>query len=323
MKIDKRYWHALNQYVNPLGMGCWQISGNHNLRNKPNGWGSFDKNEAINLVEHAIENGIQFFDTANSYGLGKSEEIIGEVIKKKTNNNDNIIICSKIELEPEETLRLANNNKFENKVNHTLKRLNRDYLDILLFHNPPDNINLKEFDVTILEKLINQGKIRSYGISHSTINGCVNSLESNFGSCIEWTFNFLERRPIKDLFAELESKKMNFIARSPLIRGLASEKYFNDNPIFDKNEFRSLLPNEWIKWIILQLRSLELSDNQKKTISELAIQYCIEFKEVSAVIPGINSFYKLNQILSYINNKTDIRQFQDLIQKLPISYPKW
>jgi aryl-alcohol dehydrogenase-like predicted oxidoreductase len=323
MKIDKRYWHVLNQYVNPLGMGCWQISGNHNIHNKPNGWGKFDKNEAINLIEHAIDNGIQFFDTANSYGMGKSEKIIGEVIKNKKNDSNNIIICSKIELESEETKYLANNLKFEIKVNQTLKRLNRDYLDILLFHNPPDYLNLKKFDTIILEKLINQGKIRSYGISHSTIKGCLNSLESNFGSCIEWTFNFLERRPIKDIFTELDSKKMNFIARSPLIRGLASEKSFTSNPIFDKNEFRSLLPNEWVEWVLSQLRSLNITDNQKKTISELAINYCLEFKEVSAVIPGINSVYKLNQILTYLKNTSEIKQFQSLVQKLPISYPKW
>ena len=321
--MQKRHWYSLNQEINPLGFGCWQLSGEYYLNGKPQGWGSTNEKHSIRLIHEALNSGIQFFDTASTYGNGKSEEALGKAISSSLLKEE-AIICTKIPLTNQETNNLSHSEDLKEQVNASLKRLKRETIDILLVHNPPDSLNWKQFDQSILLDLKNEGKIRSFGVSNRSILGAKNVIDANFGSCIEWVFNLLERRPIQEIFPLLESSKINFIARSPLSRGLLSPKYFDTDPFFAPDDFRTTLPENWVQWIIDSIRTLDLTEDERLNIANIAIQYCLSFKEMSVVIPGIKTISYLRDILTYVKENNNINRFLDqLNHQTEDCFPDW
>ena len=144
--------------------------------------------------------------------------------------------------EGEETCqRLAED--FYSRVEHSLRRLRRDHIDILLLHNPSDRLDWRTFEPTILENLKSSGKILTYGVSCRSFQSVQAVLDGAFGTCIEWVFNIFERRPVAQIFPTLSIRRVNFIARSPLSRGLISPRFAEGHDVtFDSEEFRSTLP---------------------------------------------------------------------------------
>ena len=321
--MEAKYWYGIDRTINPLGFGCWQLAGEYFVNNAPQGWGKIDEKAAEKLVKTAIENGIEFFDTAAGYGNGKSEEILGKAIDSSSKKYATTV-CTKIELTDFEIKTLQFEENFLEKVEKSLTRLKRERIEILLLHNPPDNLDWQNFDQNLLNSLQKQGKIGTFGVSCKSITGAKNVVEANFGTCIEWVFNLLERRPIAQLFPLLGNAKMNFIARSPLSRGLFSAKYLQQKPVFAANDFRSTLPEDWLEWTINSMKNLNLSFEQIENFSNIALNYCLNFKEVSAVIPGIKHF---NQLLEYLKLKENDFLKEDFVKNLHKStdecFPKW
>jgi aryl-alcohol dehydrogenase-like predicted oxidoreductase len=303
----KRYWYGLQQWLNPMGFGCWQIAGEHYVNGKPNGWGYVEENKAIEVIHKALDHGINLFDTAVGYGNGRSEEILGKAIQT-SQHKESAIICTKIPITPHEVDTLGLEASFAQKVEEALKRLKRDRIDLLLFHNPPDPIRWQDFDNGLLNKLQQEGKIGCYGVSSRSLYGVNNVIEAKFGACIEWVFNLLERRP-KDIFPALKTAKMNFIARSPLCKGLFSSKYLNKPIVFDDCDFRSTLRGDWIEWVMDSIEKLELSSSEKENLTNIALQYCLQFEEVSAVIPGIKRKDHLTKYLKIVDNQYLSKKF--------------
>lgn len=316
--MKPRFWYGLNCNINPLGFGCWQLSGPCYINGTPHGWGNISEKEAIRLIHHAIDNGIQLFDTAASYGNGRSEQLLGKAINT-CSNKSNVFVCTKIELSESELHKKSLRDAFLKKADDSLSRLGRDYIDVLLIHAPPDDLRWSELDIWALDKLKKEGKIRTYGVSSRSIYGLLSVIDSGFGSCVEWTFHLLERRPVDWIFPKLANSNINFIARSPLARGLLSNKYLKENPAFCQDEFRSTLPKEWVNWVITSIRNINHFDIISNIdLSELALRYCLSFEEVSAVIPGINKTKHLvsalhaekkgvlnQQILTFLANHLD------------------
>lgn len=320
--MDNRYWYGLDRYVHPMGMGCWQLAGQHYINGVAHGWGEVDEDDAIRLVHTALDYGIEFFDTAIGYGNGKSEALLGKAFSLSAAGKD-AIVCTKIPLTDTEIENSALADDFSEKINQSLKRLQKDQIDILLFHNPPDNTDWKNFDVSVLHDLQKAGKIKTYGVSSRSISGAESVIQSEFGTCLEWVFNIFERRPVDRFFSKLNSSKINFIARSPLSRGFVSGRYLNENPNFDDTDFRSTLPKEWINWVIDSLRKIEVPATEVENVTNYALQYCLSFNEVSAVIPGIKSVKQLDAYLIKHDEKFYNQFFNDVNNKTEASYPKW
>lgn len=319
--MNKRYWYDLNRETNPIGFGCWQIAGAHSIGGKPNGWGKVDEKEALNLLETAINSGIDFFDTAQGYNNGKSEELLGKAIKK---TNADVVVCTKIVLTEDEVKRQYLGSDFTKRVDESLKRLKKERLDILLIHNPPDNINWKEFSNATLEDLKKEGKIGTFGVSTRGLSAAQNVVEAKFGSVLEWVFNIFERRPVNDLFPLLEKNKFNFVARSPLSRGLINSKYLSAYPEFDEDDFRSTLPQDWIGWTVESLNRIHLNGIDKNSIVKYAIMYCLQFKEVTSAIIGVRNNKQLENILA-INNLVENGGYlgDNFLDGISPCFPKW
>jgi aryl-alcohol dehydrogenase-like predicted oxidoreductase len=174
-------------------------------------------------------------------------------------------------------------------VEASLRRLRRSHIDILLLHGPPDEMDWRNFDRSALDALAASGKIVTYGISSRSLTGAERVLDAGFGSCIEWSFNLLERRPERLLFPRLASARTNFIARSPLSRGLLTQAgATRDQTDFSPADFRSTLPGDWIEWSARSAAKLLAADLPGAALSETALRYCLSFDEVTAVIPGMH-----------------------------------
>ena len=117
----ERVWHGLNQRINPVGFGCWQLAGEYYVEGKPQGWGRMGSQNAIKLVEYALSVGIQLFDTAQGYGNGRSEKLVGKALKNSREAN-NAVICTKISFEEDHYLSF-NENILRNKLESSLRNL--------------------------------------------------------------------------------------------------------------------------------------------------------------------------------------------------------
>ena len=294
--MQSKYWHGLERNVNPLGFGCWQLSGDYSVDGKPHGWGHIEEKEAVDLIHLALDEGIQFFDTAAGYGHGRSEEILGLGISTSAGRN-NAVICTKIALTENEENGNSLDKNFADRVEMSLGRLRVDCIDVLLLHSPPDTLNWLNFDIGALEELKVKGVIKTYGVSCRSLAGARNAIECNFGTCLEWVFHLLERRPIYEIFPMLSGANMNFIARSPLSRGLFSSQYFERSPEFSSTDFRFNLPADWVNWTINSIRKVESLQQESESLSSIAVKYCLGFEEMSVVIPGIKSTSHLNDFI--------------------------
>lgn len=279
----------MNVSVCKLGFGTWQLGGENIINGHHRGWGDIDENAAIQAIHGAIDRGIQFFDTADAYGWGRSEEILGKAIKPYT--RDKLVICTKFghRQGPQgNTFQDFSPEWLEEAVVNSLKRLKTDYVDILLFHSPPDQFNWGEYDTTVLDQLIKKGYIRSYGISSKTIQGSLHVLKFSFGSVLEAIFNILDRRA-EDLLLNQLDKQYRFIARVPLASGFLSPKWLDQEPEFKLNDWRRYLSDTDRQWFLSSLRSLEFLNEQPGGVAVSALRYLLYHPRVEVVIPGMRN----------------------------------
>ncbi|HEY0414378.1 MAG TPA: aldo/keto reductase [Allosphingosinicella sp.] len=283
--MEPRYWYGLDRASSPIGFGCWQLAGRYALDGVPQGWTDIEAGEAIDLVHFALDHGIRFFDTAADYGDGRSETLLGEALASSP-AGAGAIVCTKAALTPDEAEAGRLGPRFARAVEASLRRLRRDRIDILLLHNPPDFVDWRDFDRTLLDDLRTSGKILTYGVSSRSLGGAERVLEAGFGTCIEWALNLLERRPVRRLFPGLAAARMNFIARSPLSRGLVVPR--SGPVVFSGEDFRSTLPQAWVEWAAAAAASLSPLAEEHGGSARFALRYGLSFAETSALIPGLH-----------------------------------
>ncbi|MEH2307068.1 aldo/keto reductase [Nostoc sp.] len=272
-----------------LGFGTWQFGGENLIAGQHKGWGYIDDKEAIQAVHLALDCGIRFFDTADSYGEGRSEEILGKAFQSYPSGN--FIVCTKFGNRKDNQ-----GNSFhdfspewlEKAVTNSLERLNIDCIDVLLFHSPPDNFDWKNYDKFILERLKQKGYIKEYGVSSKSIKGALKVAEDKFGSTIEAIFNALDRRAEEYLFNNLDDK-YQFIARVPLASGFLKQKYLYQTPEFAENDWRHYLPERDKNWLLESARKLAFLDELPGGITVSALRYVLYHSGVGVVIPGMRN----------------------------------
>lgn len=312
-------WNGLGIRVPRKALGCWQLGGRSFSNGKPTGPGRLSQREALRIVHRCLDNDILLFDTAAGYCNGESEIRLGKAIQS-SEMRDNAIICTKVSLTKNELTQKQIGLSFLAAVEASLKRLKTSCIDVLLIHNPPDNLDWQSLDTSILDQLVKSGKVKSYGVSATGIRGVKNVLDSKFGTTIEWVFNLVERRMEDGLLQELSSSGFNFIARSPLSRGLLSTDRLRTMS-FDQDDWRSGLDPEWTRWVFSMMRKLELTKTECKDFSIQAILYILNQPLVSATALGINSESQLDEYLTLDSIPLDKQLIRRINQRIPHCYP--
>lgn len=223
--------------VSPLGLGCWAIGGPFFMFGVPDGWGDIDDEESKKAIHKALELGINFFDTADAYGAGHSEEVLGDALKDKRNE---AVIATKFGFTYDEAARELNGENcspeyIRKACEASLRRLKTDHIDLYQLHR--GSIPDEEIDPVIetLEKLVSEGLIRAYGWSTDKADSAKVFAERSNCSTFQQCLNIFGYEPkILELCEKYDLASIN---RSPLAMGLLSGK-FNANTTFPKNDVR-------------------------------------------------------------------------------------
>ncbi|GAB2176923.1 aldo/keto reductase [Dongia sp. agr-C8] len=214
--------------VNPIGFGAWAIGAD---------WGAVSDQDAEAALNAALDKGVNFIDTADVYGMGRSEKLIARVLKSRGGKKD-IVVATKAgrKLSPHvaEGYTVPAITGF---VEQSLKNLEVDALDVLQLHCPPTPVyaNAALFDG--LEKLVQAGKLKYYGVSVQDVDEAVKAMDYPIVS-IQIIFNMLRQKPIDKLFDLAKQKNVAIIARVPLASGLLTGKMKPDTK-FGQDDHRN------------------------------------------------------------------------------------
>lgn len=223
--------------VSPMGLGCWAIGGRFYFDGKTNGYGNTDDKESIKAIHTALELGVDFMDTADAYGIGHSEALIGEALEGR---REQVVIATKFGFfgnEATKTLHGTNISPdyIERACEASLRRLRTDYIDLYQLHVGDIGISEIDFVADSLDQLVAKGKIRTYGWSTDNLNAAKLISERNNCSAIQHQCNVVENNSA--MIHLCEDKNLASINRSPLAMGLLTGK-FNKESFIAKDDVR-------------------------------------------------------------------------------------
>ncbi|MBW6490892.1 MAG: aldo/keto reductase [Lentimicrobium sp.] len=291
-------------FVSEIGLGAWQLGIN-------SGWKGMTEKEAIEMVHKSIESGVNFFDTAPNYGFGTSETRLG--IAFKNYDRDKIVINTKFgHTDSGETN--YKSDYIRKSLEGSLKRLQMDYVDSLIIHNPPMEYldGNKNNHYEILEKLKNEGKIRAFGASLDTYEEIKLFMQTTNCEVIEVFYNILHQDAAR-AFDLAKAKKVGIIVKIPLDSGWLTGKY-HENIVF--TDVRSRWSDNDIKTRATLVNKLKNIIGHEANLSQTAISFCLAHNAVSTVIPGNTSIQQLNSNLSAISQPIS----KELVKKLEEFY---
>lgn len=213
--------------VSTLGFGSWAIGG---------AWGSVDDSESLAALNRAIELGVNFFDTADVYGDGRSERLLA---KLRQQQREKIYIATKAgrRLNPHlaEGYNRANLTAF---VERSLHNLATEAIDLLQLHCPPTQVYYMPEVFGVLDDLVKAGKIRYYGVSVEKVEEALKAIEYPNVQSVQIIFNMFRQRPAELLFEQVKKRKIGILARVPLGSGMLTGK-LTPNSRFDADDHRT------------------------------------------------------------------------------------
>lgn len=276
--------------VSEIGFGAWGIGGPAMVGNNAIGWGDVDDKTSIKALKRSFDLGINFYDTADFYGFGHSEELIGKVF----GNRDDVIIATKVGHRVEDQSIVLDYSKAHilKSCDESLKRLKRDKIDYYQLHSAKSDHLVDGACIEAMEELKQKGKIRYWGISLNTFNPYPEAeflIERNLADGFQLVLNIINQRSLK-LIEKSKEKEYGVIARIPLQFGLLTGK-FNKEKRFSKNDHRFFrLPPEFLSELLESLEDVwSLQKKYKISKTSFALSYILSIDGISTVIPGIKT----------------------------------
>lgn len=283
--MQYKKFKRIEEELSVLGLGTWQFAGKGD-------WPGFEKKDAINIIDKAIDAGINFIDTAPVYGLGHSETIVGEALQGKRNK---VFLATKCGLPWDENNNVRNDLTkagLEKEIDDSLRRLKTDHIDLYQVHWPDPNTPLSETMET-LAAIQKQGKIRYIGVSNFSEDMMKESMEIAELVSHQGLYNMLEQdaksyhniplqyRVKSSLLDFLEKNDQFFLPYSPLMQGLLAGKASFDAGAVSSNP---QLQGEYLTKHLGTLKKIqELTDHP---MHEVALNWLIAQKTIGPVIGG-------------------------------------
>jgi len=286
--------------ISEVGMGCNRLGESH----QP------DKHW-IALVQRAKDLGVNLFDTSERYGKGRSEEILGNAF----GDDGGIYIATKMS-----RFRKAAANRFSvaemiESAESSLKRLNRECIDIYQLHSPKREVLEHSDWVAGMEKLKEQGKIRFRAIAVRSIADAIWLIEQGWVDVLQITYNIFETEAAESLFTLAESNGIGLLCRMPLARGVLTGKFRPGQKISD--EYRAYLDRDRVPARINQVESLRpIGKSYEGGLTRMALHYCLAPRAVLAVIPGARTIAQVEENVAASNGvgiSPDLKSQIDMI----------
>jgi len=284
--------------VSEIGMGCWAIGGS----SYGPSYGPTKDTVSIKAIEKALEFGCNFFDTADLYGQGHSEKLLGQALK---NVREDVIIATKVGFDIYQGGKNFDEDYIKFALSKSLERLQTDYIDLYQLHNPTATELNNEKIFNTLDNLKDAGLIRNWGISLKNTSDLTKTASSSNASTLQLVYNALQQEAAKSIFTDAKRNGVGIIAREPLANGFLTEKY-NINSKFPKGDIRNSMNNAYIEKQLNKAKKINNSlKHREESIVQLALKFVLSNDAVSIVIPGCKTPEQVEQNM----NASEIKDF--------------
>jgi aryl-alcohol dehydrogenase-like predicted oxidoreductase len=306
--------------VSEISFGAWAIGGT---------WGKDDDRESLAALHRAIDLGVNFIDTADVYGDGHSERLVGKLRRERS---EKIIVATKAgrRLSPH-TADGYNKRNLTQFIDRSLRNLRTDCLDLLQLHCPPTDAYYRPEVFEALDSIVKAGKIRYYGVSVERVEEALKAIEYRNVQTVQIIFNMFRHRPAELFFAESKRRKVGILARVPLASGMLTGKMtrqtkFSDDDhrkfnrhgeAFDRGETFSGVDYETGLEAVEPLKKLVPVD---ATLAEFALRWILMFDAVTCAIPGAK---RPNQVEQNIRASSLPRLTRSTMSKVEAIYNKY
>ncbi|MDO9554313.1 aldo/keto reductase [Rhodonellum sp.] len=292
-KLGKTDWK-----VSEISLGTWQVGG---------GWGgTFDPKAAYKIIHTAIDQGINFIDTADVYDGGLSESAVGKVVRE---SSEEIFVATKCgrQINPHVNAGYTTE-ALRGYVEGSLRNMGLETIDLMQLHCPPTAVYQRDEIFELFEQLKKEGKIRHLGVSVEKVEEAMLAMKYEIVSTVQIIFNMFRLKPSEKFFFQAAVNNVGVIVRVPLASGLLTGKLtsssvfdpedhraFNrEGAAFDKGETFSGVPYEKGLSAVDELKQI-FEGNEP--LAAMALRWVLMFPEVSTVIPGAS---KVEQVLSNV-----------------------
>ncbi|WP_258728408.1 aldo/keto reductase [Bacillus atrophaeus] len=296
--------------VFPIGLGTNAVGG-HNL------YPDLNEEAGKELVREALRSGVNLLDTAYIYGVGRSEELIGEVLREY--NREDVIIATKAAHRKEGNDFVFDNSPafLKQSVEDALKRLQTDYIDLFYIHFPDDHTP-KDEAVKALHELKKEGKIRAIGVSNFSLEQLKEANKDGFVDVLQGEYNLLNREAESTFFPYIMENNISFVPFFPLVSGLLAGKYTEDTtfPEGDLRREQENFQGDLFKENIKKVNQLApIAEKHNVGIAHVVLAWYLARPEINILIPGAKRAEQLKDNMKTVNvelTKEDISFIDEL-----------
>jgi aryl-alcohol dehydrogenase-like predicted oxidoreductase len=283
--------------ISEVGFGVWTVS--------TGWWGEVDDHRSVHLLRGAFEKGINYFDTADTYGSGLGETLLTDAFGGM---RDEVVISTKIGYDfynhtahrgqqerpqdwSEDFIRFA--------LEGSLKRLGTDYIDFLQLHNTKMDAIENDRLFGLMEEFKREGKIRSYGVALGPKIGWleegVKAMRERDLAGVQMIYNLLEQNPGRDLIEAAKETNTSLVVRVPHSSGMLEGKY-TEETTFAKNDHRRHRPKEWLLDGLKKVEQLGfLTESGDRTLGQAALKFALATPEIASTLPNIYDEEQLDE----------------------------
>ncbi|HJZ79532.1 MAG TPA: aldo/keto reductase [Pyrinomonadaceae bacterium] len=272
--------------VSEISFGAWAIG---------SAWGEVDDRESLAALHRAVDLGVNFIDTADVYGDGRSERLVAQLRRERS---EEIIVATKAgrRLDPHVAAGY-NRENLAAFIDRSLRNLETETLDLLQLHCPPTEVYYRPELFGVLDDFVREGKIRYYGVSVEKVEEALKAIEYPGVQTVQIIFNIFRQRPAELFFGEAQKRKVGILARVPLASGLLSGKFTSQSQFapddhrafnrhgeqFDRGETFSGVDYDTGLQAVEELRALM---PREMTLAQFALRWILMFDAVTCAIPG-------------------------------------
>jgi aryl-alcohol dehydrogenase-like predicted oxidoreductase len=291
--------------ISVIGFGSWAIGGG----GWASAWGDQDDQLSIESIRAALDAGVTFYDTAAAYGLGHSEEIVGQALK---GDRQKVILATKCGLVWDEDKKITKNGTYDSVINEaeaSLRRLGTDYIDLYQMHWPDtDQHAPAEETMRAMEKLVQDGKIRYVGVSNYSVQLLEESLAVRHVDALQPPYSILRPAAEKELLPFCLEKGIGVVGYSSLTSGLLSGNYTYDTK-FDESDWRSrnkAHTGEGLRKNVDIVEKLKvIASRLDLTMPQLAVAYTLAHPALTSAIVGVRKPSHITSVLPAVDVKLD------------------
>jgi aryl-alcohol dehydrogenase-like predicted oxidoreductase len=282
--MEQRPIERLGRSVSVVGLGTWQLGAD---------WGAVSADAANAVLDAAVQRGVTFFDTADVYGDGRSEQFCAELRRR----HPEVFIATKMGRRVEQVAANYNRENFRSWSDRSRANLDVEQLELVQLHCPPDPVYEDEAVYTALDEMVQEGRLRAYGVSVETCDQALAAIARPNVATVQIILNCFRLKPLEQVLPAAREAGVGIIARVPLASGLLSGRY-DEHTVFAANDHRSYnrqgeafdvgetfagVPYEVGLAAVRELKELLDPD---VPLSQFALRWVIDQPGVSTVIPG-------------------------------------